>query len=456
MSKSYSLRRAAYQAVRGYAEKGWQVGTSISRAKNSLGMADRDVAMATDIAEATIRHMSSLDAVLTAYCNRERHKVEKELWSLAQVGVAQLMLRPDVPAHASVGETVGVAKEVDKEGWTGFLNGLLRSIERGLTFTAEFSETDRAAFLSGPGEEDSPHAWCRFDRSVVDLLADRSEWASRAYGLPRWLVRRWLDREFEIPHERVMRACNRPPAMWLRVNPMRGSRGEIVAALGGAEPGELDESVKLPQAVPLASVPGFADGTCSVQDVTAMLAVDLLDPQEGESVLDFCAAPGGKTGHIAERMAGTGSVLACDVSEHRLSRVNSNVERLELTNVETRLIERDGSRDPAGPFDAALVDAPCSNTGVLAKRPEARWRVKPTDMEELPELQLQLVNRAAKTVRPGGRLVYSTCSIEPEENEAVVARFLRETGGWRLVEDELTLPATDRDGGYRALLFRGT
>ena len=187
-----------------------------------------------------------------------------------------------------------------------------------------------------------------------------------------------------------------------------------------------------------------------------MEVTDLLDPQEGEAVLDFCAAPGGKSGHIAELMAGTGRVLACDVSEHRLSRVNSNVERLELTNVETRLIERDGSRDPTGPFDAALVDAPCSNTGVLAKRPEARWRVKPSDMEELPELQRQLIGRAAKTVRPGGRLVYSTCSIEPEENEAVVAVFLRETPGWRLIEETLTLPQSDRDGGYRALLFRGT
>ena len=451
MSTPYSLRRAAYQAVRGYADKGWQVGTSIDRAKKSLGMEDRDVAAATDIAETTIRRLSSLDAVLTAYCNRDRGKVEKELWTLAQVGTCQLMYRPDIPPHAAINETVAVTTEIDKPQWTGFLNGLLRSVERGLQVTDELLDSDRAAFVSGVGDQ-----WCRFDRSVINLLADPLEWQARAYSLPAWLVRRWAAAGVADDLNELLRACNRTPAFWLRVNPGRGSRGELVASLEGAEAGPLDESLRLPRAVPLSSVPGFADGSCSVQDLTAMLAVDLLDPQEGEAILDFCAAPGGKTGHIAERLGETGSVLATDVSEHRLKRVNSNIERLEFTNVSTQLIERDGSRDPVGSFDAALVDAPCSNTGVLAKRPEARWRIQPKDLDELPPLQVSLLKRAGRCVRLGGRMVYSTCSIEREENRGVVDAFLAGTPGWRLVSDETYLPTGPGDGGYQALLFRGT
>ena len=456
MSKQYSMRRAVYQAVRGFVDKGWQVGTSVDRAKRSLGMADRDVATAVDLAETVVRRLSTLDAVLVAFCSRPREKVEKELWSLAQVGAAQLMFRPDIPPHAAVGETVAVADEIDRPQWKGFLNGMLRSIERSLSHTDVLEPSDRGAFVSGPGPSGSATAWCRFRKSVVDLLADQAEWQSRAYGLPRWLVRRWNAADYADPLEEIMRACNASPPLWLRVNPAVGSRGELVAALDGAEPGPLDESIRLPRAVPLSSVPGFNDGSCSVQDLTAMRAVDLLDPQDGETVLDFCAAPGGKTGHIAERLAGSGRVIATDVSPHRLKRVNSNIERLQLTNVETRVIERDGSRDPVGSFDAALIDAPCSNTGVLAKRPEARWRVRPEDLDELPKLQQELIRRAARTVRPGGRLVYSTCSIEAEENQAVVDAFLSSQPQWKRVEQSLYLPSGPGDGGFHALLVRST
>ena len=458
MSKQYSMRRAAYQAVRGFAERGWQAGTSVDRAKKSLGLDDRDVATATDLAETVIRRLATLDCVLVAFCGRPREKVEKELWSLAQVGAAQLMFRPDIPPHAAVGETVGVAEEIGKPQWKGFLNGMLRSVERSLTHVDSLDDSAKASMVAGPGAEGEPAAWCRFGKPVIDTSFDGAEWASRAYGVPRWLVRRWTAKSYQDAvgetAERIMRACNAAPPLWLRVNPAVGSRGELVAALG-AEPGPLNESLVLERSVPLSSVPGFRDGSCSVQDITAQLATDLLDPQEGETVLDFCAAPGGKTGHIAERLAGTGNVLATDVSEHRLRRVNSNVERLQLTNVETRLIERDGSRDPVGSFDAALVDAPCSNTGVLAKRPEARWRVRPEDLDELPKLQGELIGRAARCVRPGGRLVYSTCSIEPEENRAVVNAFLARQPQWRMVSDRLHLPSGPGDGGYQALLFRG-
>jgi 16S rRNA (cytosine967-C5)-methyltransferase len=221
-----------------------------------------------------------------------------------------------------------------------------------------------------------------------------------------------------------------------------------------AKPGKLAESVHLAGSARVDQLPGFSDGLFSVQDESAVGAVTLLDPQPDQNVLDMCAAPGTKSAHMAERMGNRGRVTATDVHAGRLSLVSAGCRRLGIEIVETQQIDRDGNNIPAGPFDAILVDVPCSNTGVLGKRPEARWRLKPDDLDELPTIQQRLLLLAAERVAVGGRIVYSTCSIEPEENEHVVDAVLQQKPGLKLQQTNAHIPGQPADGGFQALLVR--
>jgi 16S rRNA (cytosine967-C5)-methyltransferase len=230
-----------------------------------------------------------------------------------------------------------------------------------------------------------------------------------------------------------------------------------------AAPGALAESIRLGGTARIDTLPGFQEGLFSVQDESAMLAIDRLAAQPGETILDLCAAPGTKTTHIAERMHNQGSIIATDIRAERLARVAENCIRLGISIVHPILIPE--SPDVAsngasalelcsGPFDAILVDVPCSNTGVLGKRPEARWRITQTDIEELAAQQLRLLESACRRLRPGGRLLYSTCSIEPEENEQIVRTVLRREQTLSLVGEWHQVPGRLGDGGYQALLIR--
>jgi 16S rRNA (cytosine967-C5)-methyltransferase len=216
----------------------------------------------------------------------------------------------------------------------------------------------------------------------------------------------------------------------------------------------LPEAVVMKESRNITELPGFSEGHFSVQDLTAMKAVDLLNPQPGETVWDLCAAPGTKSTAIAERMQNQGRVLATDIHSARLTRIEDNRRRLGLDIIAVQTISPAGEDLPSGPFDAVLVDAPCSNTGVLGKRPEARWRLKPSDIEELSGLQLRLLENACERVKPGGRVVYSTCSIEPEENQAVIKALLDRRADWELATQLTFWPGRPADGGFAALLRR--
>lgn len=464
MAKVYSMRRAAYRAVRSWADRGWRVETSISKVRESQGLEARDIAASSDIANTAIKRLASLNVVLSAYCSRPRGKVEAELWTLAQIGLAQLLFRTDIPQHAAVHETVLVADEIGKPQWKGFLNGLLRAIARDLTFQKQVSFVEGLRCVASQSTSDDERAWAVLGKPIVDGGPSDPEWLSRVYSFPRWLLRRWLDAEWANGNgengkiERFLRASNQQTQQWIRVNLQHGSREQFITRLQfvlgddvQCAVGTVPEAVSLSNSIPLASLPGFSEGSCSIQDLTAMKAVETLSPVEGERILDLCAAPGGKTGHIAERLAGSGYVCAADISESRLQRVQENIDRLKLTNAEPLLIDRDGSGLPSEPFDAALVDVPCSNTGVLSKRPEVRWRIQEEDLVELPKVQLQLLERAAAAVRACGRVVYSTCSVEREENRGVVDQFLKRHPEWSVTSDSLSLPGDGSDGGYHAL-----
>jgi 16S rRNA (cytosine967-C5)-methyltransferase len=248
---------------------------------------------------------------------------------------------------------------------------------------------------------------------------------------------------------------NAPPPLWIRVNTTKLTRVEylkkLFAANIPAEPGEHPQAVKLTDGARIPDLPGFAAGEFAVQDHSSMLVASALAPRPGWQVLDLCSAPGGKTTHLAELMHHSGRIVACDIVAKRLDSVADLCRRMGVRIVHPQLLA-DGIDAPAGPFDAALVDVPCSNTGVLGRRPEVRWRLQPNEFEHLIRLQKSLLTTALSRVKPGGVVVYSTCSIDPDENGGVVRAVLNEVKGVTLEGEHTAIPGRPSDGGYWARL----
>jgi 16S rRNA (cytosine967-C5)-methyltransferase len=414
-----------------------------------------DRRLATHLAYGVLRRRGTLDALLQPLIVREPHQVEAWLWDALRLGAYQLLFLTHVPPHAAVHETVELAAMWKRPKAKGFLNGVLRSLLGMLTD----ERTDAPAADAVPLEAGT---YRRLARPVLpDPVTKPVEYLT-VFSLPRWLAQRWCGRH---PWEECLRLgfwFGGPAPLWLRVNPLRTDREAFLTALRtagiAAEPGEHPQAVRLEETTAIRDLPGYAQGWFTVQDQSAMRVASALDPQPGWRVLDLCAAPGGKTTHLAELMRNEGQVIACDVDDQRLKTVAELCGRLGVTIVETRRLASGGRQPPeeppAGPFDAVLADVPCSNTGVLGRRPEVRWRLKPGDLVHLVRLQTKLLLQAGERVRPGGAIVYSTCSIEPEENGAVVRAALRGLRDFVMEAEEEQVPGRPADGGYWARIRR--
>ena len=359
-----------------------------------------DRAFVQDLVYTTIRRFRPLRAVLGELL---KTWPKGELEALVLVGASQILYMPDVPDFAAVNETVAAAKLGDRgKRLDRVVNGVLRNL---LRRRAEFE----AKLAAAP-------------------LAERE-------SFPNALVSRWTERYGAEGAEKLARWHNTPAETWL------------------ARKGSFE---KLPRGEKVADQPGFAEGDFIVQDPATAGAVDLLDAAPGLSVLDFCAAPGGKTVQIAWRMGGqrccaaAGMIVAQEVNPKRLARLKENLVRMKLDNVTAVQKVEDGKL-----FDRVLVDAPCSNTGVIHRRPDARWRWNADHLAQLVALQREILEAAAAHVKPGGRLVYSTCSNEPEENAEQVAAFLAAHPDFTEVDRRESVPfETGYDGAFACALVR--
>jgi 16S rRNA (cytosine967-C5)-methyltransferase len=420
-------------------------------AEHILSPADRR--LVTQLVYGVLRRRGTLRALLESFVNRPAHKVESWLWDALYLGACQLALLTQVPAHAAVHETVELAVRFGRPGARGFLNGVLRRL-------AELITDERVTNAASDALPLEHGEYRRLARPVLpDPTANPVEYLAAAFGLPDWLVRRWLPRYGVEECRRLGFWFAGPVPLTLRCNVLRIGREQLLTALReaghAAEAGEHPQSVRLLEAGPIRDLPGYDEGWFSVQDESAMRVASAVAPEAGETILDLCAAPGGKTTHLAELMGNSGRVVACDADDRRLQTVASLARRLGLDGIETVPITPAlaGAEAP-GSFDRALVDVPCSNTGVLGKRPEARWRLHPDDLRQLVTLQTRLLRQAIESVKPGGVVVYSTCSIEPGENRQVVEKVLSEAADWRLEAEGEAVPGKPADGGYWARLRR--
>lgn len=408
--------------------------------------------LSTELVYGVVRRRGTLLTVLAAVLPRPLSHVEPPLLTLLQLGAYQLLFLDRIPTYAAVHETVELTRALGQFRWTKFANGVLRGVTRLLTDT----------LCDTPAADAIPMASGRFRRLKQPIFPqprlDPVGYVAAAYSLPAWLVTRWQSRWGWDQLLALAEAANTPPRLYVRVNQTRLSPQELLTRWT-----EAGLTASLHPELPVLAVehsgdieqwPGYAEGWWLPQDVTAVRAALWLDPPAGGTVWDVCAAPGGKATHLAELVGPHGTVLATDVHADRLERVRENAQRLGFSNIRTAVMREDGADCPAGPFDAVLLDAPCSNTGVLHRRPEVRWRLQLRDLGELSALQQRLLQAALDRLRPGGRLVYSTCSIEPEENELVVETVLKQRHEVTLCADRLFLPATTGDGGYQALLHK--
>ncbi len=418
---------------------------------NIIPLNPADRRLTTQLAYGVLRRRGTLHSLLAPHVSRPQAKVEPWLWDCLYLGAYQLALMKNIPVHAALNETVELANAFGRPLAKGFLNGVLRALAAVVTDLR----------TTVPGADALPLEKGEYRRLARPALPDPAthpvQYLAAGFGLPNWLAERWSARYDADECRRLGFWFAGQAPLTLRCNVLRTDRDKLVQACCAAglhaEPGIHPQAVRVIEAVPIREVPGYDEGWFVVQDEASMSVASALAPTPGMSVLDLCSAPGGKTTHLAELMGNQGRIVAYDLIENRLRLVQLLARRLGHTIIETRRWSGNkGVGEPENSFDAVLVDVPCSNTGVLGRRPEVRWRLQPTDLRRLVVLQAQLLGQAARYVKPGGTVIYSTCSIEPEENQAIV----RQAADVLELEAEAeAVPGKPGDGGYWARLRKG-
>ncbi len=393
-------------------ERGAPAGSALDRALRGVA-APLDRALATELVYGVTRRRLSLDGELAGLCNRPLRALEPGVRASLRLGLYQLR-HARTPAYAAVTQAVALARRHGRPGGAGLVNAVLR----------------RAAAAGAPqaGGEDA------------DSLA-------AAHSHPAWLVARWLRRLGREETVALLEADNRPPQVVLRANALRCDgavlRAELAAAGCAVQPGRyLPQAVRLGRGGAPGRLAALSEGRCTVQGEASMLVAAVAAPPAGSFCLDIAAAPGGKATHLAEWMRDDGRVVANDTSADRAAACAAAAARLGLTCVETRVGDARALPEAfTDRCDVVLADVPCSGLGALAGRPDLRWRKREADIAALSALQGELIRAAACCVKPGGVLIYSTCTTEPEENGAIVAGLLARRPDFRPLDLRPRLPA---------------
>jgi 16S rRNA (cytosine967-C5)-methyltransferase len=381
-------------------------------AKETLSASDRG--FVTELFYGVLRNLTLLDFWIDRLRSGSLDHASRDLLRL---GLYQIFLL-QTPQHAAVFETVELSSRHNR----GLINSILRTALRR-------HDELRAAAESAP--------------------------PATRFSHPEFLLRKW---EQQFGREATTELClwnNRPPPVYVRVNELKTTVSEFLGKHSGA--------FLLPDSERFCGLPdpwlAIENGDAYVQDPSTAIAVELLDPQPNESILDACAAPGGKTAYIAQLMKNSGTLVASDRDSARLNLLRENLDRLSVTNA--TIVRQDWREKSLSPelrdhkFDRILVDAPCSNTGVMRRRVDVRWRLKPDDFVRMPNEQLEIVRAVLPLLKEGAVLVYSTCSVEPEENDRLIERIVRDFPFLHLAEQKSSLPFRDHlDGAFAAKLLR--
>jgi 16S rRNA (cytosine967-C5)-methyltransferase len=404
-----SPRQLAFVALRDV-HKGSYADVALDRVLQKANLSAPDRRLMTELVYGCTRRLRTLDTLIDQLGKKKSHEQPKDLRTILHLGLYQLRYQARIPASAAVNTTVQLAKENGFAGLTGFVNGMLRN-------------------------------YIRCAETSIDPLRLPEHPIARlgiVHSFPDWIIQVWIDQFGVAETEKLCIWMNQTPAIDLRVNPLRTSTSKVETALQAA--GFSSQCFPdLPQALrlldnpgPIQNLPGFCEGWWSVQDSSAQLVSHFLDPQPGEVIIDACAAPGGKTTHIAELMQDRGNVWACDRTPSRLRKLQENIQRLNLNSIKICIGDSRNLPQFINSADRVLLDAPCSGLGTLHRHADARWRQTPETIQELSTLQKELISHTSTFVKNGGVLVYATCTLHPTENEAVIESFLAENANWQI------------------------
>lgn len=460
---------AAHRVLRSFDPTRDRLPESVAEA--SLALA-QDKAIAGALADGCVRHGVLLDLLISHGSTTKPSKMERAILAAARLGVLQHLR--GVPAHAAVSESVALLPAGHRA--RGLVNAVVRRVTETVT-SRPLATEEREAWIGGneaarerlctPRTLPFQNRWLLTSEFPI-FPATMPERMRLIAGLPEWLERELL-RTLEADElSTLCLAMCEPPGTWIRAVGEDGPSA-LTRVEDAARSTDSAEIVRVPAAprarlVPRTLVPSllsgedFRAGRLTIQDYAAQLPAMAARVAPGMLCLDLCAAPGGKTAQLAEYSLPGGRVVAVDVSGDRLMRVKETVSRLGLANTNGMVADaRDATFPDCGKFDVVLVDAPCSNTGVMGRRVEVKWRLTASDLTELRGIQLAILANAARHAKPGGKVAYSTCSLLDSENGALVREFLEglggEAGGWRMDDERLTLPTPGgHDGGYYAVL----
>jgi 16S rRNA (cytosine967-C5)-methyltransferase len=398
MSKS-NVREAALDALVKIKKNQTYSNLLLNEIINKKNLNEKDVPLFTQIVYGSIQYQRKLDYYLEKFSKKPLNKLEDWVLVLLRLSIYQLEFLDRVPDHAILNEAVTIAKKRGHKGIAGMVNGILRSYLR-----------------EGPPEVE------KIEDPVIRLAVQTSH--------PDWMITRWAKQYGMKAAQAIAEANNIPPVTSVRINLLKSGREEILQEMM-KEGFEVEKSPLLAEALRVkkgnaASSTAFQQGRISIQDEGSMLVARALAPEPGDKILDACAAPGGKTVHIAELMNNQGSLVSVDIHDHKVNLIEEQADRLDLGIVSALKGDARNLRgfEPES-FDKILVDAPCSGLGVIQRKPDMKWTKTEEDIIRLTEIQSEIIANVWVLLKPGGRLVYSTCTIDREENEAQVEKFLK-------------------------------
>ncbi len=409
--KATNPRQLALQILRDIERRNTYTDIAIDRAFHQTTLNPRDRSLCTELVYGIVRHQRTLDSLIDQLGKKTSQQQPPDLRRILHIGLYQLRYLNNIPPSAAVNTSVELTSQVNGlQRLSGVVNGILRQYIRG-------SEANH---------------------DLLILPNDPVKKIAILYSFPDWIIKTWVQQWGEETTEKLCHWFNQTPSIDIRINPLKTTLEDIEtkfteAGINVTRLANFSMSLRLQGKIgAIQSLPGFQQGHWTVQDSSAQLVSYLLAPQPGETIIDACAAPGGKTTHIAELMGDQGTIWACDRTPSRLKKVQQNAQRLELKSI--KIIEGDSRHltQFMESSDRVLVDAPCSGLGTLHRHPDIRWRQTPEKVQQLAILQQEILTQAAQWVKPQGILVYATCTLNPLENEQIIQQFLATHSHWHI------------------------
>lgn len=397
---------------------------AINKHFKNINMNNQDRGLATELIYGVVENKYYLDYIIDKLSKIKCKKMNIYVKILLRMGIYQILLLDSISDYAAVNETVSLVKKYDKRS-SGFVNAILRNVIRQKDTIGE-----------------------------VDIKDDKIMYLSTRYSYKPWMIKNWINNFSEEFTEDLLEANNEKPSVYLRTNTLKITRDELIEKLINkgivcSKVPMVEEAIKVENLKNIENNQLFKDGLFTIQDISSMIVGKVMNPKENSLVLDVCSAPGGKTTHLATLMNNTGQVISRDIFDHKLKLIQSTVDRLGLTNVDVQSFDASIlDENSVDKFDYVLADVPCSGLGIIRRKPEIKYKEK-AELKGLPDIQKTILNNASKYVKIGGTLVYSTCTIQDNENIDIINDFLANNSDFTLVPiDEVKVDLDNQENGY--------